>query len=68
MGPTVSQSNINAIYLGSMIQGVVDPKSWKMGAIGNSAYGTLSIYRGILIVRQTEAVHEEIGKAVGPTS
>ena len=60
MGPNVSQSYINAIHLGYMIQEFVDPKSWKMGA--NSAHGTLSIYRGILIVRQTEAVHEEIGK------
>lgn len=50
----------NGIVFGCIIQQAVGPQSW----MSSGGPGTLSVYRGILIVRQTEWVHEEIGKVL----
>ena len=61
MGRVLTQGDINGHTLGSMIQQVIVPETWKSNGV-EYAHGTLAIYRGVLVVRQTEAVHQEIGK------
>jgi hypothetical protein len=53
-GATSVQSNSDRLI--DLIQSVAEPESW--GPVGGP--GSMSYYRGILVVRQTEAVHEKI--------